>query len=517
MVSTAGFFYTPAERGRMGDRPPRAIIVTPTEEWIEGLVSEFFDSIALSPSDLLGDLRRYLSGTTILIVSSSGEPDLEELRRRMASSDVNPLSLIPLSLSHLAGEGREEAARAALSYALSWAREAPRLTRHVKRVVRPPPRRISRRELLRLPRTVWAYPEAPKLVGSCAGPLASSCRRCEEACPHEALTVTDAGPAISEVSCLDCGLCAAVCPTGALQIPTFTDWQASHLQLLSPEGERTLPWIALFTCDAGLSELARLRVESTHILPIRVPCVGAAGWFAILRAAESGVDAVALYCPQPDCERRGALDGISREGSKLALLLRQAGVELFFLEGGPQSILRAADAVKVREGGARVNPSELTLQRRRDLVAMALNLCTSPVTVEGLIYGIDVDERCTLCGVCAEKCPLGSLRMEESGDQVSLTFRPDLCIGCGRCLEVCPESAMTLRPAELDPGEDPSAPRVLRSDEIARCAECGAPIGPKSLVMAVYSRLRDQGMEKAAEAVLLCQRCRARKMLEGLA
>lgn len=49
------------------------------------------------------------------------------------------------------------------------------------------------------------------------------------------------------------------------------------------------------------------------------------------------------------------------------------------------------------------------------------------------------EEKCTLCGKCAEICQFKSIVV--IGETV-LTF-PELCHSCGGCLEVCPENAIT--------------------------------------------------------------------------
>ena len=49
------------------------------------------------------------------------------------------------------------------------------------------------------------------------------------------------------------------------------------------------------------------------------------------------------------------------------------------------------------------------------------------------------DENCVKCGICAERCPLGAIPMDEP-DKTN----PDLCINCMRCVEVCPQKCRAL-------------------------------------------------------------------------
>ena len=46
-------------------------------------------------------------------------------------------------------------------------------------------------------------------------------------------------------------------------------------------------------------------------------------------------------------------------------------------------------------------------------------------------------KKCTLCGLCIEKCPFGALNIEGSGIVVS-----DKCRVCGLCVRACPEKAI---------------------------------------------------------------------------
>ena len=50
----------------------------------------------------------------------------------------------------------------------------------------------------------------------------------------------------------------------------------------------------------------------------------------------------------------------------------------------------------------------------------------------------EFSDRCTGCGICAERCPLGSLHLEEGRPVVT-----DFCFKCMACVKGCPESAIT--------------------------------------------------------------------------
>lgn len=55
-------------------------------------------------------------------------------------------------------------------------------------------------------------------------------------------------------------------------------------------------------------------------------------------------------------------------------------------------------------------------------------------------------QACTLCGLCAEKCPFGSLILQDGQIKVL-----DTCRSCGVCVRSCPENALRLaKPEEHD-------------------------------------------------------------------
>ena len=50
----------------------------------------------------------------------------------------------------------------------------------------------------------------------------SDCRRCAEACPHEAIRLSDEGAAIAGERCCGCGLCVAACRTETFATPSLS-------------------------------------------------------------------------------------------------------------------------------------------------------------------------------------------------------------------------------------------------------------------------------------------------------
>jgi carbon-monoxide dehydrogenase iron sulfur subunit len=53
---------------------------------------------------------------------------------------------------------------------------------------------------------------------------------------------------------------------------------------------------------------------------------------------------------------------------------------------------------------------------------------------------------CTLCGSCAQRCPIGAIEIHEN-----IVYVCDLCGGKPRCVEACTERAITFNPEAILP------------------------------------------------------------------
>jgi len=313
----------------------------------------------------------------------------------------------------------------------------------------------------------------------------SECRRCEDACPHEAIHLADDGVRVDAMRCRNCGLCVGACRTEALESS-----QLARVETLKRAitGKR-FTWACAPSGD-----------EADAI----VPCLGALDAATLAYLAKRGI-AVELrgsaHCGQCVHGKKGAeridvaLDAVEslraasgEEWAQIALAEaerpaqeqpRQAGRRQLFrrlIGRGIDEALAAArpgadapvPARAIRAGAPFVTEQRELLQivcKRRDGDAF-------PVEAHaGLpLMQLRMDEGCTACEACFRVCPTGALQIEENTFSWALAFRADRCVGCAACIEVCQPGALH---AEREIDARPSgAARRLEKRAKQRCARC---------------------------------------------
>ncbi len=123
--------------------------------------------------------------------------------------------------------------------------------------------------------------------------------------------------------------------------------------------------------------------------------------------------------------------------------------------------------------------------------------------------------QCTGCGLCAVECPTRALSvsLSEETDVFQLLFKHGDCVACSRCVEICPEKCLRMeRVLELDKMDSQS---VLFEDAIIRCSSCGDPVGPKTMVDKLHSRVASDGQPVPAQFEL-CPNCKIKAQFSGL-
>lgn len=336
--------------------------------------------------------------------------------------------------------------------------------------------------------------------------------------------------------CTGCGACAAVCPTGAIEVPE---------PILGAWLRRIRTAAQTLADGEELSIACESSPVSGHVT---VPCVRGIDASIILRALALGASGVLLLiggcstCESGDATVPGKLDDLARRTTALAAALElgpvhvaprrhadpddrvgQAGVDRreFFssLRDESRSLFSSVvrQALPTQDPAA---PDEIDAghpsPRRHiavDAVEHASALAgfdprsTMPLPAEApgaLSHRVPRvnDSACTACGDCAAFCPTGALRVRVVGAEWRLSISSRLCVGCGLCERLCRSSAIALQDLGISGIIRPRRV-ILYRGEAKVCARC-------SKVFAAASSHRSGTVECSATVTdEVCPACRS--------
>ena len=356
--------------------------------------------------------------------------------------------------------------------------------------------KLSRRELLLgVTKDFQRYSGLPRVFNdSCEAKR--GCTKCVDICPAKALHLNGSSITVSEADCTVCGMCAAVCPVGAVQMPEFSD--AALFGLLDEIDESSAVRKTLvLTCD---SKAIRRR---PWMVVEKVSTVGMFGPRQIAAAATSSVGGVALVCPDGQCPGKDLAKtaAVSVGGSIAA---GPTSPFIAFIED-VDDIERLAELHESSK--ARAPRATRSGDKWKDYVSDLTVLLSPDSSTSGLgLTKLAVAESCTLCSACVKLCPHESLRQ----DGKHLFFRASSCTGCGLCVKTCPEHSMTLSAASGKMSSVMQTEKVYE-DELVTCTNCGTPVGSAKFVAKVSSLLGPD-----AKSARLCPNCKKQQIVEML-
>ena len=296
------------------------------------------------------------------------------------------------------------------------------------------------------------------------------CEKCADACAASAISIRGDSVGVT-VSCLGCGACGAVCPTGAIGASGFSEAPStarrisidcSRIETGRAQGDR---WVV--PCLRGLRvsmliEAAEASVAQSTVFEIVdrglcEACPAARGpaahqTFARLREAFGSTGSHAIEVEY----RRLPID----EGSTLPPGTQPPRSRRLFLRA-------LIDADTARRPARGVLADRGALDR---LAARATNGQSARVLPKATI-----SEACRAHGICASACPTRALLREKDEGVHRLVFDGTRCIECGQCANVCPEKAMTISPARPT---RVSAPISLRTSPLTICPKCEDAFAP---------------------------------------
>ncbi len=291
----------------------------------------------------------------------------------------------------------------------------------------------------------------------------ASCQACVEGCPRQAWVINDEMLGIDPELCDGCGLCAPLCPQGAIE------------QLFSPKVQKTASGAAAFAvCE--YAELVGTEVGLMH-------CLHVIGLTELLQLYHDGVSHLVTSCG--DCRRceRGGVKHLGQRVAEVNGMLEERGLRTISH--------REMDASSWIKAYRRVSElaAEQTLDRRAffrgaikapaERLQQVMEEIPDAFTAPGkllprtfpddcLPFAPHIDEEnCNGCDACVRLCPQTAITLDDSNSAApEYRIFPEQCNGCHICTDICERKAVIL----VQWGRVTAESIPLRTE---RCYACG--------------------------------------------
>jgi len=343
----------------------------------------------------------------------------------------------------------------------------------------------------------------------------TACTRCIDACPAQAITSHGEGVEIDPYLCQGGGVCASVCPSGAIRYtyPHPGDLGKRIRTLLKEYlAHGGLDPIVLFHTDGHLPR--GLLESSSNLLPVEVEELASVGPELWLSSLAFGARRVLLtdYRSEPDQVRAGINSQLELVWEILSGMGYPTGAvsvmgEEFSVESRNQAMPPIKPAMHAMMGDKR-GSFYLALDHLHDEAGKSRTLVELPA---GAPFGAAFVEAkaCTLCMACVSACPGNAL--QDGRGEPKLGFVEANCIQCGLCTRVCPENAIWITPRLVFDRDARNRQRVLHEEEPFCCVTCGKPFATRSVIERMQSRLSGHWMyadDRSRRRLMMCEDCR---------
>lgn len=317
----------------------------------------------------------------------------------------------------------------------------------------------------------------------------SECSRCLDACPHEAISLSDTRATIDANKCRNCSLCISACRTGAFAAANFQPIemlrQAIKTESFSiacaPSGhvaDAIVP--CLGALDASLLAYIEKRRLPTRLLGASL-CADCAHGIKGAAQLEANLEAVAELraAAAPDAwlpvELVEDLPAKADEKPRFTSGRRHLFRRLF--GRGVDEVAAVVEAKPVAQPipDKAIRPGAYALTEQRELLQIVAGRKDGQpfhVAIHEALPALDISigPGCTVCEACFRVCPTGAISITENPGDWALVFQRDRCVGCAVCMEVCQPRVLDAAAAfDLTPD---LPPRTLISLAKQRCSRC---------------------------------------------
>lgn len=317
----------------------------------------------------------------------------------------------------------------------------------------------------------------------------SECARCLDACPHDAIGLSDTGAAIDADTCRNCALCVSACRTGAFAAANFTPIEmlrqaikTEHFSIAcAPSGhaaDAVVP--CLGALDASLLAYLEKRRLPTTLLgaALCADCAhGAKGAAQLAANLEAVAELRAAAAPDAWVPIHVVEDAPAVPDAKPRFASGRRHLFRRLFGRGVDEVVAAVEpkpaAVPVPDKAIRAGAYALTEQRELlQIVAGRKNGQPFQVAIHEALPALDItiSPGCTVCEACFRVCPTGAITITENPGDWALMFQRDRCVGCAVCLEVCQPRVLDAT-ATFDLTPDQPARALIRLAK-QRCKRC---------------------------------------------
>ncbi len=516
-------------RGKIVTSPIVESVRMQARDGFAGLHVRIVDNLCSQPHKV-GEAIAECKPSSVVIGACHGEGYDAVWEGCAAETGLPPFFIETVDLLSLSSPDNTPRAGAAICSALSHQRAFKQVPLHAIRPARlKTDAKLSRRSLLRLSFT-RRYEIIPWIEsGKCAGP--QGCDLCMNTCLSKAIDPKSAR--INRSECVNCGLCLSKCPTGALEVPGFRPLEigAAIAPMIDSGAMRSR--IIIFTIGQSPSAWHELADNKAlqGILTFHLPYENLLTPWLLLLPLTLGADGVGVFHNHPE--------GSSREG-KLKEMIEFTNT-LMNRSGATEKTaevfnFRNINAVRItleefchklahnRIGKLPVTLSDISYLEGPKSFSKLLkqlwsgnNKAIEPIVhIASPIAMINLDtDKCSTCGLCADRCPTGALKDNNTERGYSLTFEHAMCSGCGICENMCPEKALHLF-RRIEPNLISGNVRLeLGFFPIELCSSCHSPIETGSRSQILSQRLNKTNSLAFAglnRSLSLCQQCRRKQI-----
>lgn len=342
----------------------------------------------------------------------------------------------------------------------------------------------------------------------------TTCYRCVDACPAEAITALAESIAVDPYLCQGGGICASVCPTGAIRYtyPSAADTLECLRNALShysdAGGEQA---VVAFVSEMDYEQLDEL---PDNLIPLVVEELGSIGidiWLSALAYGASRVllvnagsvpQVVVNALQEQIATAHSILSGFGYSADAIALI---AIDDLMAKTLAKMPLMLAATYSGMSDKRRTALFAIDHLHEQSNETQLAIDLPAGSLFGRIHVKG----EACTLCMSCTSVCPAKAVHA--GNDVPRLVFIEENCVQCGICTAACPENAIYLESRLLTDPKQRRQPITLYEEAPFNCVTCGKPFATQSVIDTMLEKLSSHQMfqsERSKQRLKMCEDCR---------